>query len=109
MKLTEKQYEEIYEDFQKCDKICQRLASLFPEETKTWTGTVSERIKFLTDKLIEQNSSSLIVSFVQGVQWWEFKKTDASLWNSDRNDAEKEAAKREENGTLGKLPKDWGA
>jgi hypothetical protein len=32
--------------------------------------------------------------FVEGAKWWEFKKTGATMWQSDRNDAEAEAEKR---------------
>ena len=32
--------------------------------------------------------------FVAGAQWWEFTKTGATMWPSDRNDAEAEADRR---------------
>lgn len=56
MELTEQQYKEIYKDFQKCADVALKLSSMFLEETKAWTGTISERLEFLTNKLIEQVS-----------------------------------------------------
>jgi hypothetical protein len=47
---------------------------------------------------------TLIVAFVQGAQWWEYHKTGATMWASDRDQAEGEAEKRVSNGTLGKSP-----
>ena len=46
----------------------------------------------------------LIVAFVQGAKWWEYHKESATMWQSDQRLAEEEAFKREQNGTLGKLP-----
>jgi len=43
----------------------------------------------------------LIVAFVQGAQWWEFRQTRGTMWASDRNLAEAEAMLRQRNGTLG--------
>jgi len=42
--------------------------------------------------------------FVQGAQWWEYHKTGATMWASDRDQAEGEAEVRAANGTLGKSP-----
>ena len=42
-----------------------------------------------------------VTAFVQGAQWWEYQRTGATMWPSDRNLAEDEAEKREKNGTLG--------
>ena len=47
---------------------------------------------------------ALIVAFVQGAQWWEYHKTGATMWASDRDQAEGEAEVRAANGTLGKSP-----
>lgn len=33
-------------------------------------------------------------AFVEGAKWWEFISTGATMWQSDRNRAEKEASKR---------------
>ncbi len=33
-------------------------------------------------------------AFVAGAKWWEFHKTEFTMWNSDRRLAEKEAEKR---------------
>jgi hypothetical protein len=33
-------------------------------------------------------------AFVQGAQWWEFHKTGATMWQSDRDLAEQEATRR---------------
>lgn len=41
------------------------------------------------------------LAFVEGAKWWEWKTTGATMWNSDRRDAEAEAVKRKANGTLG--------
>ena len=51
---------------------------------------------------------AMIVAFVQGAQWWEYHKTGATMWASDRDQAEGEAEKRASNGTLGKSPNDAG-
>lgn len=47
---------------------------------------------------------ALIVAFVQGAQWWEYHKSGATMWGSDRDEAEGAAQKRAANGTLGKSP-----
>jgi len=47
---------------------------------------------------------TLIVAFVQGAQWWEYHNTGATMWASDRDQAEGEAETRAANGTLGKSP-----
>lgn len=33
-------------------------------------------------------------AFVAGVQWWEYEKEKATMWDSDRDKAEAEAEKR---------------
>ena len=33
-------------------------------------------------------------AFVEGAKWWEFHKTGATMWQSDRATAEEEAEKR---------------
>ena len=48
--------------------------------------------------------SALIIAFVQGAQWWEWNKEQATMWSSDRDKAETEAVRRSTNGTLGKMP-----
>jgi len=48
--------------------------------------------------------SACMIAFVQGVAWWEYHQTKATMWQSDRRFAEEEAARREQNGTLGVLP-----
>lgn len=52
---------------------------------------------------VNEQVSALIVAFVQGAKWWEYYKTEFTMWPSDRRLAEEEALKRKENGTLGKL------
>ena len=52
---------------------------------------------------IAELENSLIIAFVQGVQWWEFQRTEATLWGSDREIAEREAIKRFKENKLGKL------
>lgn len=49
---------------------------------------------------------ALIVAFVQGAQWWEYHKTGATMWASDRDQAEGHAEEMARNGTLGKSPND---
>ncbi len=49
---------------------------------------------------------ALIVAFVQGAQWWEWRKTGATMWASDRNEAEYVAEIKASTGTLGKSPND---
>jgi hypothetical protein len=41
------------------------------------------------------------IAFVQGAAWWEFRQTGGTMWGSDREVAEREAIRRERNGTLG--------
>jgi hypothetical protein len=43
----------------------------------------------------------LVTAFVQGMQWWEFHQEEATAWDEDRNEAEREAKKMLLNGTLG--------
>ncbi len=38
--------------------------------------------------------------FVEGAQWWEFTKTGATMWPSDRDKAEAEAERRFPNGVV---------
>ena len=42
----------VYHDFEKCYDIVNKLAQMFPNESKSWVGTVSERLEFLTTKII---------------------------------------------------------
>ena len=42
----------------------------------------------------EITEHDLIIAFVRGAQWWEFHRTGATMWPSDRDIAEAEAAKR---------------
>jgi len=49
-------------------------------------------------------AESLNVAFVQGASWWEYHQAKATMWQSDRRLAEEEAARREQNGTLGVIP-----
>ncbi len=49
-------------------------------------------------------ADALIVAFVQGARWWEYQKTGATLWASDRRRAENAAEERRADGTLGKSP-----
>ena len=45
---------------------------------------------------------SLIISFVQGAKWWEYRSTKFTMWQSDVILAEEEAIRRSKGGTLGK-------
>ena len=49
-----------------------------------------------------QCEKSLVIAFVQGASWWEYHKTKATMWMSDKNLAEEEAVSRLINDTLGK-------
>lgn len=49
---------------------------------------------------------ALVVAFVQGAQWWEYHKTGATMWPSDRDVAEAKAECKALDGTLGKSPND---
>ena len=42
----------------------------------------------------EITEHDLIIAFVRGAQWWEYHKTGATMWPSDRDIAEAEAVKR---------------
>ena len=44
----------------------------------------------------ERVKSELRVAFCAGAQWWAYKKTGCTLWQSDEHLAEKEAEKRYE-------------
>lgn len=45
---------------------------------------------------------SLVIAFVQGAQWWEYRTTAWTMWQSDATLAEAEAARRIQGRTLGK-------
>jgi len=67
---------------------------------------IAEAMRDRIDALEERQSThsdALIIAFVQGVQWWEFRKTGATLWGSDREFAEQEAIKRLKENKLGKF------
>lgn len=55
----------------------------------------------MSDRAADVNHDILIMSFVQGARWWEYRQTGATMWQSDQIEAEAEAEKRWENGTLG--------
>jgi len=46
--------------------------------------------------------SPLVVAFIQGARWWEWKTTGATMWQSDQDEDLKEAEEREKHRTLGK-------
>ena len=48
--------------------------------------------------------NALRIAFVQGAAWWEYHQTKATMWPSDRQLAEEEASRRQQNGKLGVLP-----
>ena len=66
------------------------------EKTKS-----DERVAAPVDLLV----STLVIAFVQGAKWWEFRSVGGTMWHSDQEYAEKESLRRDEEGTLGKLPK----
>lgn len=43
----------------------------------------------------------LVPAFVQGAQFWEWRKNGATMWNQDGRLCEVEAVRRAEEGTLG--------
>ena len=49
-----------------------------------------------------KNVSPLVIAFVQGAKWWEYNKTNFTMWQGDQAEAEYEAIRRLVNGTLGK-------
>lgn len=51
---------------------------------------------------------ALVIAFVQGAQFWEFYKENATMWNSDKQICEDEAMARLDEGTLGSLLKKYG-
>lgn len=57
------------------------------------------------EKKLSPEEERLIIAFVQGASWWEYHETNFTMWSNSRNLIEKEALKRLENGTLGKVTK----
>jgi hypothetical protein len=52
--------------------------------------------------MVKPDDNKLMIAFIQGAKWWEYKSTGATMWISDADDAEEEAWQRCKNGTLGK-------
>lgn len=48
---------EVCKDFRKCSDVASKLATLYPEDSKSWTGTVSERLAYLVDRLIMERNA----------------------------------------------------
>jgi hypothetical protein len=48
-----------------------------------------------------KHSDRLVRAFVQGAQWWEWNKTGATMWASDRDFSHAMAESRLHDGTLG--------
>jgi len=71
--------------------------NLPPEQDKNIAPDAGKRV-------VDDEPTSLVIAFVQGAAWWEYHQTKATIWQSDRRLAEEEAARREQNGTLGVLP-----
>ena len=67
---------------------------------------ISEEICRDLQSLLElqqaQCERSLAIAFVQGAQWWEYRTTAWTMWQSDATLAEAEAARRIQGQTLGK-------
>ena len=42
-------------------------------------------------------------AFIQGAKYWEYKKTGATMWQSDQHETMEEAFRRVKAGTLGKI------
>ena len=51
---------------------------------------------------MSEQETALMIAFVQGAQWWEWYKENATMWTSDRDRAEQAAKSRLADGTLGK-------
>jgi hypothetical protein len=54
----------------------------------------------------EWSADDLRRAFVAGAAWWEYETSRATMWASDRNEAENEAERRYPGG---KLPDKWNA
>lgn len=53
------------------------------------------------DQVMGELAAALIISFIQGAQWWEWKDKGATMWPSDRDLAEAAARERLANNKLG--------
>lgn len=42
-----------------------------------------------------------VIAFIQGAKWWEHRRTNATMWQSDQNLAAMEAERRLSAGSLG--------
>lgn len=45
--------EEVLKELAKVDSVLTKLSSRYPENNAVWTGTVSERLKVITDLMLE--------------------------------------------------------
>ena len=45
---------EVLKDYVKVESILSRLASRYPDNNSVWKGTVSERLKIITDLMLEE-------------------------------------------------------
>lgn len=50
---------------------------------------------------MNDTNPSLVIAFLQGAKWWEYKSRGFTMWQSDQSDALNEAEKKRANGTLG--------
>ena len=46
-------------------------------------------------------ADSLVLAFLEGAKWWEYRQTGCTMWQSDQREAMDEAERREARGTLG--------
>ena len=83
------------------DRLNDNVKTLSNAETEldNEISKLGVRNSFLQDKLMaasyaQTRGATVGEAFVAGVSWWEFHKTGATLWSSDRDLAEQEAAKR---------------
>ena len=87
----------------RCD-VCGAWIHSFPNGCPTCGApqccTQCCKIEWLKSELAAKKDV-LIVAFVQGAKWWEYKSTGATMWPSDRDEAEAEAVDRAKRGTLG--------
>lgn len=49
----------------------------------------------------KQRTDPLIIAFLQGAKWWEFRKSNATMWQSDQALAVQKAIDMKAEGRLG--------
>jgi hypothetical protein len=54
MTLDKEELELIYKDYLKCYDLVNRMALVFPDDNKVWTGSTSERLEYLMNKMLNK-------------------------------------------------------